>query len=158
VPRRRHDISLLRQWGAGRIARGQEVACALGVNPMHSRITIGALLAVALLGPATDAHAIECRSEKGDGYPWAWRLIDGKRCWYKGRAGMDKKLLSWPATTPASAAPATAAPIAARKRRASVVVIDDTAERDDLLYSYWPLLPPADIFDDRFDGIRARRQ
>jgi hypothetical protein len=119
---------------------------------MHSRITISALLAVALLGPATDAHAIECRSEKGDGYPWAWRLIDGKRCWYKGRAGMDKKLLSWAATTPAAAAPATA-----RKRRSAIVVIEDTAEHEDLLYSYWPLLPPADIFDDRFDGIRAKR-
>ena len=23
------------------------------------------------------------------------RQIDGKRCWYKGKAGMDKKLLRW---------------------------------------------------------------
>jgi hypothetical protein len=120
---------------------------------MHPRMTTSCvLLAAALLGSAGDVHAIECRSHKGEGYPWAWRLIDGKRCWYKGRAGMDKKLLRWAATTPATA------PATARKRGPSVVVIEDIAEREDLLYSYWPLLPPADVFNDRYDAIRARRQ
>jgi hypothetical protein len=31
--------------------------------------------------------------------PWAWRLIDGRKCWYEGAAGMDKSLLRWPSVS-----------------------------------------------------------
>jgi len=41
--------------------------------------------------------AIECQtSQVGRGY-WAWRLVDGRKCWYEGAVGMDKSLLHWPA-------------------------------------------------------------
>jgi hypothetical protein len=41
--------------------------------------------------------AIECQTNQvGRGY-WAWRLIDGRKCWYEGAVGMDKSLLHWPA-------------------------------------------------------------
>jgi hypothetical protein len=43
------------------------------------------------------AKAVTCQTSgpAGDGH-WAWRLIDGRKCWYKGAAGMDKSLLHWP--------------------------------------------------------------
>ena len=28
---------------------------------------------------------------------WSWRLIDGRRCWYEGKAMLSKSLLEWPA-------------------------------------------------------------
>ena len=99
-----------------------------------------AFLAVALIGSAGNAQ-VECQGEKGAGYPWAWREIDGKRCWYKGKAGMDKKLLHWEATR----APA------ANKRTPSDMT-RDSAERDRLLHSYWPPLPTD--FGNRFEGKR----
>jgi hypothetical protein len=44
------------------------------------------------------AQAIECQtSVQGDDSHWAWRLIDGRQCWYKGASGMDKSLLHWSA-------------------------------------------------------------
>jgi hypothetical protein len=127
------------------------------------------------------AHAVECRSEKGEGYPWAWRQIDGKRCWYRGKAGMDKKLLQWsassgtPAATPRSAAAkslstksSTAAKSSAATRssanknsRASArspSLISGYAEHESLLYTYWPpLVPPADVSNERSDPARAKR-
>lgn len=104
-----------------------------------------AFAATVLIGSLGTAQAIECRSEKGEGYPWAWRQIDGKRCWYKGKAGMDKKLLRWASNSKATAA----APKPA--------LSEERAERDRLLHSYWPLLPPVDVFNDRFDATRAKR-
>ena len=73
---------------------------------VHQRLSISCVVvAAALSGSVSAAHAVvECQSEKGAGYPWAWREIDGKRCWYKGKAGMDKKLLRWAESTNAPAA------------------------------------------------------
>lgn len=121
----------------------------MGLSVMHLRITIScALLAAVSIGSAGDARAIDCQSEKGAGYPWAWRLIDGQRCWYKGNPGMDKKLLQWAATNTApSAAP----------RRSPSVKIDAIAKRDPLLNSYWPPLPQADDFGARFGAARGER-
>src|SRR5262249_14123719 len=66
-----------------------------------------------LLALTTPAAAIECRTAKPAGAPewWSWREVDGRRCWYARRPGMDKHLLHWaqPAST-AAAAPADAGP------------------------------------------------
>ena len=144
----------------------------------RQRLSISCVVfAAALTGSVTAAHAVECQSEKGAGYPWAWREIDGKRCWYKGKPGMDKKLLSWaantnaPAASKASAAPkaspapkASSAPkdsLASKRspapRRLPAAITENPAEREHLLHSYWPPLPPADVFNDRFDAARAKR-
>jgi hypothetical protein len=32
---------------------------------------------------------------------WAWREIDGRRCWYRGEPGRSKALLRWSVTFPA---------------------------------------------------------
>jgi hypothetical protein len=135
-----------------------------GFEAMHLRITNSCLfLAVALIGSAGDAHAVDCQSQKGDGYPWAWREIDGKRCWYRGRAGMDKKLLRWASTKAAPSAASKAAPSVTPKRasvapnRASPVIADENDEHHPLLNSYWPPLPRADGFGDRFEATRGER-
>jgi len=122
---------------------------------MHRRLSLPSVfLVAALIGSVGNAHAIECQSEKGAGYPWAWRLIDGKRCWYKGNAGMDKKLLSW--SESGTTAPAAAAKSTATAKRRPPVTAED-AERERLLRSYWPPLPPADVFGDRFNAVRGER-
>jgi hypothetical protein len=56
------------------------------------------ILACILLASITSAQAAECQAgaQDGEGH-WAWRLIEGRKCWYKGASGMDKSLLHWPA-------------------------------------------------------------
>jgi hypothetical protein len=51
-----------------------------------------------LCGSINCAYAVECQTsmQRGDSH-WTWRLIDGRRCWYKGERGMEKSLLHWPA-------------------------------------------------------------
>ncbi len=59
---------------------------------------------------AIPAQAIECQSSKGaHGNHWAWREIDGRRCWYEGERGMAKSELLWP-TSPDAIAPRAAEP------------------------------------------------
>ena len=126
-----------------------------GLKPMHLSTTrsfpflAAALIGSTLIGSTVSVHAIDCLPEKGEGYPWAWRQIDGKRCWYKGTAGMDKKYLRWAETTNAPAPP--------RKRPVSTL-IGDPGEREHLLHSYWPPVPPVDIFSDRFEAARGERR
>ena len=56
-------------------------------------IAVGIVVALAV-----PAHAIECQLSKGArGYHWAWREIDGRRCWYEGERGMAKSELHWAA-------------------------------------------------------------
>jgi hypothetical protein len=120
------------------------------LGPMHPALTkSGIVLVAVLIGSPANASVIECQSEKGAGYPWSWREIDGKRCWYKGMPGMDKKQLRWAATKTSlsSAAP----------RRAPSVMIEEAAERERLLQSYWPQLPRADLFGERFEAVRGER-
>jgi hypothetical protein len=93
-------------------------------------VTRMALLALLLALLPVTASAINCQSEKGSGSPWSW--IDGKRCWYMGTAGLSKDKLRWSRAT--RAAPR-----------------EDDAERQRLLNSYWPPLPPTATFQERFD-------
>jgi hypothetical protein len=65
-----------------------------------SHIVAGTIALSFLSGPA--ASAIECKPEMPttrSGY-WSWRIIDGKRCWYPGRPGMEKANLQWPKSAP----------------------------------------------------------
>jgi len=40
--------------------------------------------------------AVACQTSKPAGHgSWAWRVIDGRKCWYEGAVGMDKSLLHW---------------------------------------------------------------
>jgi len=55
--------------------------------------------------------AVPCQSVKdGDGH-WAWREIEGRRCWYRGSPGKPKTQLFWQAAVKsASASPSASAP------------------------------------------------
>jgi hypothetical protein len=50
----------------------------------------------------TASSAIECSAELPPAPKeyWSWRIIDGKRCWYPGRPGMNKANLRWPQSEP----------------------------------------------------------
>jgi hypothetical protein len=57
------------------------------------------VVTVFLIGMPT-AHAIQCRAARPSdqqGRWWAWRLIDGQKCWYEGRAMISKSSLQWSA-------------------------------------------------------------
>jgi len=44
----------------------------------------------------TSVKAVACQTSSPAGHGhWAWRLIDGRKCWYEGAVGMDKSLLHW---------------------------------------------------------------
>jgi hypothetical protein len=50
--------------------------------------------------PTSAAHpqvpaAIACQASPGRGGWWAWRQIDGRKCWYEGKVGMSKDNLRW---------------------------------------------------------------
>jgi hypothetical protein len=105
-----------------------------------------AFLFVGLAPSTANSQVIECRSEKGDGYPWAWREIDGRRCWYKGKAGKDKTLLRWSEGANTSASNGSPS----IKHRPSL--IDQYGEREQLLHSYWPPLP-----GDAIEAVRGKR-
>jgi hypothetical protein len=68
-----------------------------------------AIMAVGIVvALAIPAHAIECQLSKGErGYHWAWREIDGRRCWYEGKPGIAKSELHWPAPQHAVASRST---------------------------------------------------
>jgi hypothetical protein len=38
---------------------------------------------------------IACQTSAGRGGYWAWRIIDGRKCWYEGKVGMSKDNLRW---------------------------------------------------------------
>jgi hypothetical protein len=50
--------------------------------------------AVAPEVPTRDG-AIACQASSGRGGYWAWRMIDGRKCWYEGKPGMSKDNLRW---------------------------------------------------------------
>ncbi len=56
--------------------------------------------------PTAQAKATvkECSASPGktQGH-WSWRLIDGRKCWYAGKAVIAKASLRWPAAAPAQA-------------------------------------------------------
>ena len=61
-----------------------------------------ALTLVSVLSVRSAGAAVECRAEPPSGRTewWSWRLVDGKRCWYEGRAGKDKTELYWQRIAP----------------------------------------------------------
>ena len=59
-------------------------------------MTVMMMILLMLLPMSAEARTA-CQEAKGaDGY-WAWRNIDGKRCWYPGKRRVAKAQLYWPA-------------------------------------------------------------
>src|SRR5262249_54731078 len=73
---------------------------------------IGAFIVVlisgALIDVARGGDLVECEPQRvtGDGRHWAYRIVDGRECWYPGRPGKPKNELFWGhATTPSARQP-----------------------------------------------------
>ena len=93
-------------------------------------------------------QAIECQTsvQGGDSY-WAWRLIDGRQCWYRGARGMDKSLLHW--STPTDSADMhgdTPDKPKLEKTQAMSEAEPISPERLKML----PPMPPQPTFEDRW--------
>ena len=61
----------------------------------------GTFLAVLMLGALSDlacgGDLVECEPQRvtGDGQHWAYRIVDGRECWYPGLPGKPKNELFW---------------------------------------------------------------
>ena len=61
----------------------------------------GALIVVLISGASIDVarggDLVECEPQRvtGDGRHWAYRVVDGRECWYPGRPGKPKNELFW---------------------------------------------------------------
>jgi hypothetical protein len=66
---------------------------------------IALLILVALSDLARGGDLVECEPQRvtGDGRHWAYRIVDGRECWYPGRPGKPKNELFWERDTAASA-------------------------------------------------------
>src|SRR5262249_32075917 len=66
---------------------------------------IAVLISGALIDVARGSDLVECEPQRvtDDGRHWAYRIIDGRECWYPGRPGKPKNELYWVrgTTTPA---------------------------------------------------------
>jgi hypothetical protein len=58
---------------------------------------IAVLISSALSDLARGGDLVECEPQRvtGDGRYWAWRIVDGRQCWYPGRPGKPKNELFW---------------------------------------------------------------
>jgi hypothetical protein len=63
------------------------------------------LISGALIDVARGGDRVECELQRvtGDGHYWAYRIIDGRECWYPGRPGKPKNELYWGRATIPSA-------------------------------------------------------
>src|SRR5215471_12451274 len=63
------------------------------------------LISGALIDVAHGGDRVECEPQRvtGDGHYWAYRIIDGRECWYPGRPGKPKNELYWVRGTTPSA-------------------------------------------------------
>jgi len=66
---------------------------------------IAVLIAGALIDVARGGGLVDCEPQRvtGDGHHWAYRIVDGRECWYPGRPGKPKNELFWDRGIPPSA-------------------------------------------------------
>jgi hypothetical protein len=53
------------------------------------------LVALTLMLTPLSASALTCKPAKKGAGEWSYRIVDGKRCWYPGRARIAKSKLHW---------------------------------------------------------------
>src|SRR5262245_52185297 len=58
---------------------------------------IAVLISGALIDIARGGDLVECEPQRvtGDGHYWAYRIVDGRECWYPGRPGKPRNELFW---------------------------------------------------------------
>jgi hypothetical protein len=115
-------------------------------------VVVAALSAALLPISAPAAPTKECRASvpaRAQGQ-WSWRLIDGRKCWYAGKAVIPKSALRWPAAAPTPAqAKAEAIPVSVAPETRSVV----TEMRTDPMNAQARMLDDDSTFEARW---RAR--
>jgi hypothetical protein len=94
------------------------------------------------------AQAIECQTsvQSSDGH-WAWRLIDGRKCWYKGAAGMDKSLLHWPADDDSHD---RLSDTLDKPKEENLLAMPQVQPVPSELLKMLPIMPPQPSFEDRW--------
>jgi hypothetical protein len=62
-----------------------------------STAAVAVLVAAILLDHARGGELMDCEPQRvrGDGRHWAYRIIDGRECWYPGERGKPKNELRW---------------------------------------------------------------
>jgi hypothetical protein len=111
-----------------------------------------AILTATLIASATPATAIDCQSRKGDLGYWSWREIDGRRCWYLGHRGRDKRSLHWLAEATRTRLGAVRAPEAPsrpprRETQPAATPSPTAAEAGAVLAPVVTRWPDADMFE-----------
>ena len=110
---------------------------------------VACMAALAPVG-AANAKAMECsvaRPSNATAY-WSWRLIDGRKCWYAGKAVIAKSSLRWAAMAPAQPK-ADAAPVIV----ATAPIVVATEKRSDPMDAQARMLDADNTFEARW---RAR--
>jgi hypothetical protein len=101
-----------------------------------------------LLVSINSAQAIECQtSMRGGDSHWAWRLIDGRQCWYKGASGLDKSLLHWSA---AKDSPDTPEDTPNKPKVGKTQAISEVQPIPPELFQMFSIMPPRPTFEDRW--------
>jgi hypothetical protein len=59
-------------------------------------VLIALLISCALIDVARGGDLAQCEPQRVTGDYWAYRIIDGRECWYQGRPGKPKNELFWP--------------------------------------------------------------
>ena len=94
------------------------------------------------------AQAIDCQtSVQGSDSHWAWRLIDGRQCWYKGASGMDKSLLHWSA---AKDSPDKLGDTLDKPKVEKTQAMSEARPIPPELLNMLPIMPPRPTFEDRW--------
>src|SRR4051812_8894854 len=67
------------------------------VQTWISTVAVAALVAAILVEHARGGELVDCEPQpvSGDGRHWAYRIIDGRECWYPGERGKPKDELRW---------------------------------------------------------------
>jgi hypothetical protein len=116
---------------------------------MSGNTVIRNLLAMCILfACVNNAHAVECQpSAQASDSHWAWRLIDGRKCWYKGASGMDKSLLHWPADTDS---PDRLAATLDKPKDQDALTAPEVQSMAPEILQMLPVMPPQPSFEDRW--------
>lgn len=123
---------------------------------MKHVLILGATAAFVSLFPAIPrAEIIECASEvpaARSGH-WYYRIIDGRKCWYQGKAMMPKSSLRWPSASVSEAEAAADEPQAAKPTTDGRNVAPPATQP-----AVWPTPAANDAisFESRWLGLRSR--
>jgi hypothetical protein len=106
------------------------------------------IISAFMLASSSAAQALECDRElpKYRQGHWAYRIIDGRTCWYKGKSMLSKSLLHWRADAHAPEPAPEAEPMTS-----ITVKRGDDPDPDSCC---WPPLDIVESFESRWQGLQ----